>query len=240
MVRRLVVLAAMGAMASGLLTMTLGAVRPAPAVALTNCDTNTADLNAGEQQVVAEINAFRTQNGLAPLKVSPNLSRAAAWMVEDMAAKGYFSHTDSLGRSAFTRVQQCGYAGGGAGENLAVGFSASTVVSAWKSSTLGHREAMLSPLWTVIGVGNAGGYWAADFGTYDDSGDTGVPGSGGGSGSGGPATPTPFPPTSTPIPRSPTAPVATPTQFVPTPSNPQAYPSFLPIRRVSIPMLAFE
>lgn len=240
-------LAAMGAMAAGVLTMTWGALRPTRADALTNCDTSTAGLNAAEQQVVSEINAFRAENGLPPLKVSPNLSRAAAWMVEDMAAKGYFSHTDSLGRSAFTRVRQCGYVGSGAGENLAVGFGASTVVAAWKGSTMGHREAMLSPMWKVIGVGNAGGYWAADFGTDDDSGDTSVPGdTGGGSGSSGPTTPTPFPPTSTPVPRIPTAaptgavPTATPTQFVPTPANSYAYPSFLPIRRVSIPMLAFE
>ncbi len=215
MVRRLMILAAMGAMAAGALTMAWGAVRPAPAEALTNCDTNTAGLSAAEQQVVSEINAFRAENGLPPLKVSPNLSRAAAWMVEDMAAKGYFSHTDSLGRSAFTRVQQCGYASGGAGENLAMGFSASTVVSAWKGSTMGHREAMLSPMWTVVGVGNAGGYWAADFGTYDDSGHTGAPTAA--------ATPTTMP-----------------AQSVPTPVNSHAYPSLVPIRRVSLPMLSFE
>jgi hypothetical protein len=29
---------------------------------------------------------------------------------------------------------------------------------------------MLNKNWKVVGVGNAGGYWALDFGTYDDSG----------------------------------------------------------------------
>lgn len=235
-------LAAMGAMAAGVLTMTWGAVRPTPAEALTNCDTSTAALNSAEQQVVAEINAYRVANGRAPLKVSANLSRAAAWMAEDLLANNYWSHTDSWKRSAYTRVQQCGYVGTGAGENLAMGFSGASVVSAWKSSP-DHNTNMLNSYWKVIGVGNAGGYWAADFGSYDDSGDTSDPGSGGGSGS-GPATPTPFPPTSTPIPRfsTPVAaqPTATPTQFVPAPANSYAYPSFLPIRRVSVPMLAAE
>lgn len=235
-------LATLGAAAAGMFSMAWGASQWRPAIALTNCDTSTADLDAAEQQVVANINAFRAENGLQPLKVSPNLSRAAAWMTEDMAAKNYFDHTDSLGRSAFTRVQQCGYASSGAGENLAKGFGAATVVEAWKASPLGHRENMLNSRWTVIGVGYAGGYWAADFGTFDDSGQAGD--TGGGSAS-GPATPTPFPPTSTPIPRfsTPTQaaqPTATPTQFVPAPSDSYNYPTFVPIRRASIPMIAAE
>jgi uncharacterized protein YkwD len=215
MVRRLMVLAAVGAMAAGVLTMTWEAVRPAPAEALTNCDTSTAGLDAAEQQVVDDINAYRVANGRSALKVSPNLSRAAAWMVEDLATNHYWSHTDSQGRSTFARVQDCGYPSAGAGENLAMGFSASTVVSAWKGSA-GHNANLLNPMWKVIGVGYAGGYWAADFGNVDDVGDTG-----GGSGSSGLATPTPFPPTPTPAP-------------TPTPTPPPMRP------RVSIPMLSFE
>lgn len=215
MVRRLMVLAAVGAMAAGVLTMTWGAVRPAPAEALTNCDTSTAGLDAAEQQVVDDINAYRVANGRSALKVSPNLSRAAAWMVEDLATNHYWSHTDSQGRSTFARVQDCGYPSAGAGENLAMGFSASTVVSAWKGSA-GHNANLLNPMWKVIGVGYAGGYWAADFGNVDDVGDTG-----GGSGSSGLATPTPFPPTPTPAP-------------TPTPTPPPMRP------RVSLPMLSFE
>jgi hypothetical protein len=234
MFRRLMLLATLGAAAAGVFSMAWGASQWRPAVALTNCDTSTAGVDAAEQQVVAEINAFRAENGVAPLKVSPNLSRAAAWMTEDLLANGYWSHTDSWGRSAFTRVQQCGYASSGAGENLAKGFGAATVVEAWKASKDGHRENMLNSWWTVIGVGNAGGYWAADFGVYDDSGEGGAPS--------GPATQTPFPPTSTPTTRfsTPTQPAATPTQFVPAPNDSYSYPSFVPIRRASIPMIAAE
>lgn len=249
MVRRLMMLAAMGAMAAGVLTMTWGAIRPTRADALTNCDTSTAGLDASELEVIALFNQARAANGLAPYKVSPNLSRAAAWKSADPSATGSggypFSHTDSLGRMPSQRAQDCGYAGGAA-ENIAVGFStAQSVFNAWMNSP-GHRAAILGN-YTVVGVGRVGSAWTANFGFYDDSGDTSVPGdTGGGSGSSGPTTPTPFPPTSTPVPRIPTAaptgavPTATPTQFVPTPANSHAYPSFLPIRRVSIPMLAFE
>lgn len=240
MIRRLMMLATVGAATAGVFSMAWGATHSREALALTNCETSTAGLDAGEQQVVDQINAYRVANGRAALKVSPNLSRAAAWMVEDLAANRYWGHTDSHGRSPFDRVQQCGYPSSGAGENLAMGFGASTVVSAWKSSS-GHNANMLDHRWTVIGVGYAGGYWAADFGMYDDSGDTGAPGVGGGSGS-GQATPTPFPPTSTPFPRiaTPTQPPVTPTQFVPTPNNSHNYPTFFPIRRASIPMVAAE
>mgnify|MGYP003925101467 CR=1 FL=1 len=140
-----------------------------PAHALANCSTNSQALDAAEQELLRLVNEFRVANGVAPLKASPNLSRAAAWMSEDMAAKGYFSHTDSLGRSPFQRVKDCGYATMGAGENLAIAGSAQQAFTLWVNSTMGHRENMLRSMWVVAGVGRAGGYWTLDFGTYDDS-----------------------------------------------------------------------
>lgn len=141
-----------------------------PASALTNCSTSTQALDSAEQELIRLINDFRVANGRQPLKPSPNLSRAAAWMSEDMAARHYFSHTDSLGRSPFQRVRDCGYASSGAGENLAIAGSASTAFNLWLNSTMGHRENMLNSMWVVIGVGRAGSYWTVDFGNVDDSG----------------------------------------------------------------------
>lgn len=244
-------LATLGAAAAGMFSMVWGASQWRPASALTNCDTSTADLDAAEQQVIELFNQARAQNGLAPYKVSPNLNRAAAWKSADPSATGSggyaFSHTDSLGRLPSQRAQDCGY-GGGAGENIAFGFgSAQSVVDAWLNSP-GHRAAILGG-YKVVGVGRIGSAWTANFGMYDDSGQSGD--TGGGSAS-GPATPTPFPPTSTPIPRiatptqaavQPTSaaqPTATPTQFVPAPSDSYKYPTFVPIRRASIPMIAAE
>lgn len=160
--------------------------------ALTNCSTSTMAIDALEQQVADEINARRADNGLPALKLSPNLSRAAAWKSEDSTNGSVtFSHVDSLGRMPSPRAEDCGYRGGAA-EILAVGFrSASSVVDGWMGSP-GHRSVMLGP-YKVMGVGVTGSSFAVKFGYGDDSGepwDSGAP----------PAQPTAVPPTPTPIP----------------------------------------
>ena len=238
MIRRVLLLATLGIAVAGASSMAWS-IHPRTAGALTNCDTSTAALDASELKVIADINAFRAENGLPPLKISPNLSRAAAFMVDDMLAKNYFSHTDSLGRSAFARAKQCGYTIGNVGENLAMGFGApasggeSPVVSAWRESKKGHREAMLSPTWTVIGVGFAGGYWAADFGSFDDS------------ASGGTAPPTATQPVATTT-AGQSYPTATATATKPAPTatptvSPTPIPTPPPIqRRAAVPMIASE
>ncbi len=145
---------------------------PREARALTNCATSTAALDASEQELLRLINEFRAANGAAPLRASPNLSRAAAWMAEDGQRNGGFRidmpHYDWSGRSVSQRVRDCGY-NGSAGENLAWGISSpSAVLAAWQGSP-GHRANLLNGFWTVIGIGRAGGYWALNFGAVDDS-----------------------------------------------------------------------
>lgn len=245
-------LAAMGVLAS------LGSGGPQPAHALTNCGTNTTALDGSEQQLLSLINGFRTSNGRAALKASPNLSRAAAWMSEDVAGSGVFSHTDSLGRGPGTRVVQCGYATSGSGENLALTSSAQSAFTLWMNSTSGHRENMLNPAWTVAGIGHAGNIWAADFGALDDSSQPWD------SGSGPPAatsTPTPRPTGGggAPPPGVTTAPSAPPpggattspstgdapapgirTTIPSTPYPQYKLPSNVPVKRAMLQMLASE
>lgn len=181
-----------------------------PVRALTNCDTNTAGLNAAEQNVVELLNAHRQQNGLAPVKVSPALSRDAAWMAEDMTAKGYFNHFEPGGRTPFQRAVDCGYPSQNIGENLAISSSGGGAMTLWKTSPYGHNENMLKPQWKVVGIGQAGGYWSMVLGAVDDS----------GSGAAPPALPTAKPtPTKTPGPNDPSA---------------------LPIRRAMLQMVASE
>lgn len=121
------------------------------------------------------INQFRMQNGAGPLQVSVTLQNASQWMSADMAAKGYFSHTDSLGRDPFRRMADFGYPYSPAGENLAAGYSgAQDTFNQWQGSS-GHRANMLNPGYRVIGIGrvyNASSpyrwYWTTDFGGYVD------------------------------------------------------------------------
>jgi uncharacterized protein YkwD len=220
----------------------LGMAEFAPAArnvvhALTNCDVGShQEIDAEEQAFLQLINQYRQQNGKGQLTLSTNLNRASAWMAEDMATKGYFSHTDSLGRNASGRAQDCGYPGG-AGENIAAGTSwdtAQEVFDAWKNSS-GHNANMLNSSYVKIGIAryfNANStyrwYWVTDFGLVDD----------GGSSSNTPTatatrtptrTPTPAPPASTPAPatatNTPPQPTSTNTLGPSTPTNTSAPPA---------------
>lgn len=142
-----------------------------------------ANMDSEELAFVTLINDYRQQNGLQPLKISDKIDAAAEWMSADMAAKNYFSHTDSLGRDPFQRMTAFGYTYSTyKGENIAAGNStASATFTQWKNSS-GHNANMLNPNYKVMGIArfyNAGSsyrwYWTNDFGGYDDSGSTTTP-----------------------------------------------------------------
>jgi uncharacterized protein YkwD len=132
-------------------------------------------LDAEESAFVVLINAYRLQNGLGKLQVSAALTQSSKWMSTDMAAKDYFSHTDSLGRDPFTRMTTFNYGYGGyEAENIAAGnASAQDTFTQWKNSP-GHNANMLGANYNVIGVGRASGggygwYWTTDFGSTVDA-----------------------------------------------------------------------
>jgi len=207
------------------------------AEALENCDVTHLANDGEETAFLGLINAYRAENSLSALTISTNLNRGSAWMVQDMADEGYFSHTDSLGRSPYARAIDCGYPTG-AGENIAAGTtwsSAATAFNAWKNSP-GHNANMLGANYKQIGIArfNKPGsqytwYWATTFGTTND-------GTGGG-GAGNPtATPTntQAPPTSTPT-KTPTSQPTQPPQNTPTPSATQPGSTSTPPPATSTP-----
>ncbi len=90
---------------------------------------------------------------MAALLENTALTVAAQRHCEDMAARGYFDHFTPEGRSPFDRMREAGFQGSAMGENLAFGHhTAEGVVRAWMGS-IGHRANILSPSYTVIGVG---------------------------------------------------------------------------------------
>lgn len=136
----------------------------------------TTTLDAEEQAFLTLINNYRQQNGLSPLQASVSLTNAAKWMSADMAAKNYFSHTDSLGRDPFVRMASFGYNYNAyKGENIAAGYSdAANTFNQWKNSA-GHNANMLNANYKVIGIGRVANtastyryYWTTDFGGYVD------------------------------------------------------------------------
>ena len=107
--------------------------------------------------LVDEANTDRLNNSIGTLALSPTLTTAAQAKADDMAQRGYFSHTSPEGRDPWYWFQQAGYSFDYAGENLAVDFSDSKdVEQAWMNS-LDHRKNLLDGHFTEIGVAVARG-----------------------------------------------------------------------------------
>jgi uncharacterized protein YkwD len=132
----------------------------------------TGNLDAEEAAFITLLNQYRQQNGLGALRVSPALTAAARWHSGDMAARGYFNHVDSLGRTPFDRVLAFGYPSRAVGENIAAGLGdAAGTFNQWRNSP-GHNQNMLGN-YQVTGIGRVTGgpyrvYWTSVFGTVVD------------------------------------------------------------------------
>ena len=97
--------------------------------------------------------------------------------VEARCAQGYLTHTGTDGARVGDRIARTGWNVNGGGENLGCGYlTAEQVVQGWVDSP-GHRENLLNPWYTHIGVyalhyetapgpqaGWAGYYWVQVFG----------------------------------------------------------------------------
>ncbi|WP_077304427.1 CAP domain-containing protein [Terribacillus halophilus] len=125
----------------------------------------TEGLSAFEQQVVELTNQEREKAGLSPLKADVELSKVARAKSQDMADNGYFDHNSPTYGSPFDMMKSFGISYQTAGENIAQGQKTpEEVVQAWMNSQ-GHRENILNPDYTNIGVGYVenGNYWTQQF-----------------------------------------------------------------------------
>ncbi|MFM7425500.1 MAG: CAP domain-containing protein [Elainella sp.] len=105
------------------------------------------------EQIVQLTNAFRQQNGLAPLTVDSRLSSAAQLHAQNMALQDFVSHTGADGSGIGDRISATGYRWSLAAENIAAGYqTAAAAVQGWIDSP-GHRANLLDPQLTQIGVG---------------------------------------------------------------------------------------
>lgn len=107
--------------------------------------------NISINDLLAQTNQKRQENGLAPLTLNQNLSQAAAGKAQDMFAKNYWAHIAPDGTTPWAFIKNSGYEYLYAGENLARGFTtAPEVVDAWMASPT-HRDNLLSPNYKEIG-----------------------------------------------------------------------------------------
>ena len=122
---------------------------------------------AAEADVFDLVNAERAKVGCSPLKAGGALSDLARAHSKDMAARGFFDHTNPDGETPWDRAEKAGVSGLG-GENIARGQSdAEAVMASWMNSE-GHRANILNCDFTTMGVGahmgEGGPWWTQNFG----------------------------------------------------------------------------
>lgn len=122
---------------------------------------------AAEAAVLALVNEERAKVGCRPVRGDGSFAALAGTFSEDMAARGFFDHTDPDGASPWDRAAKAGVSGLG-GENIARGQAdAATVMNSWMSSD-GHRANILNCSYKTLGVGvsfaEGGPWWTQDFG----------------------------------------------------------------------------
>ncbi len=116
--------------------------------------------------VLSLTNESRQDYNLPVLAFNDKLAQAAQAKANDMAAKGYFSHTTPDGHSPWWFIQNAGYSYIAAGENLAVDFTqAESVETAWMNSP-GHRANILNSSFEEIGIGIASGQFQGHNTTF--------------------------------------------------------------------------
>ncbi len=126
--------------------------------------------------ILMYVNEIRIKEGLHALTYNNQLEQSAQAYAEKMAKEGFFSHVSPEGQTLRERIEVTGYydrtyspdcfcmKGYSLGENLARGQkSAKEAVDAWMKSP-SHRDAILNPDYTDIGVGVKSGLWVQHFG----------------------------------------------------------------------------
>lgn len=125
-----------------------------------------------EQAVIDLVNKERAQHDLDPLEMYEELVEVARLKSTDMRDQEYFSHDSPTYGTPFEMIKQFGITYTAAGENIAAGQETpEAVMEAWMNSP-GHKENILNPIFTHIGVGYAEGgnythYWTQQFAKLD-------------------------------------------------------------------------
>jgi Cysteine-rich secretory protein family/Secretion system C-terminal sorting domain len=127
--------------------------------------------NVDENEMLRLVNNLRSENGIPPVRLNPNLNKAAFNHSKDMADNNYFSHVGLNGSSFSQRAVNAGYTGSPLGENIAAGSStAAATFDQWKNSP-DHRSNILNRNANEMGIGHGTKtgsrfthYWTQIFG----------------------------------------------------------------------------
>jgi uncharacterized protein YkwD len=104
------------------------------------------------QAALAQVNAYRQKNGRKAVTLDARLSKAAAMQSANQAARSWIGHEGPDGSKPMDRAARAGYHAKIASENVASGQkSFADAMQSWEGSS-GHRENLLRPEVTAIGV----------------------------------------------------------------------------------------
>jgi uncharacterized protein YkwD len=120
---------------------------------------SSAILSGYEFDIVRRMNAIRTARGLRALRVSRQLSAAAAYHTNQMGLRGFFEHESANGTDFWKRIERFypsrSASSWSVGENILWGspeISAAKAVREWMQSPP-HRANILSREWREVGLG---------------------------------------------------------------------------------------
>lgn len=106
-----------------------------------------------ESEIISLINEKRIKHNLSPLSINPNLQIAAQNKSDYLINNNYFAHNTPDGKQFSSWIKDSGYKYSLIGENLATNFSSSkNIFNAWMKSQ-SHRDNILDPNFTEIGLG---------------------------------------------------------------------------------------
>ncbi|MDR3287865.1 MAG: CAP domain-containing protein [Peptococcaceae bacterium] len=114
------------------------------------------ELSADEQEMLNLVNKERAAAGVQPLQIDLRLVAAARAKAADMKTNNYFDHTSPTYGSPWALMQSFGLTVQWAGENIGGNQTVAAAMAAWMQSS-GHRENILDPRFTHLGVGVAYG-----------------------------------------------------------------------------------
>jgi uncharacterized protein YkwD len=110
-------------------------------------------LTPAEAQAFALLNETRAMHNLPPLEIHYGLVETARLKAQDIAENDYFSHVSPTYGSLGQMLRKAGISYSRAAENLSKAGNVSQAHVQLLYSTKGHREIMLSPDYSKVGIG---------------------------------------------------------------------------------------
>ena len=124
---------------------------------LLNCSQIAIAADITAQRMIKLTNESREKLGLLPLKINDKLTVAAEAKINDMFEFQYFDHNSPSGVTPWYWIKSAGYDYLYAGENLAIDFVTAEGSHLALMRSITHRDNILKPNYTEIGVAVRGG-----------------------------------------------------------------------------------